>query len=326
MSEGAAYVPPTDRSTDRVDPPKGKVPGQTAIVSPSAPETTGAPVAPEGLEGLGSQCSQSSEGAGAVSPSTLRLLADALSERDWSILVLTGEHRFLTRNHVTALLFADHTSTSSGERTCRRVLARLTDLRVLEPLERRVGGVRAGSASLIFRVGLRGDLLLRQRRGDSGRARRKEPSLRHLDHCLAIAEARVSLAQAAAAGEFDLLRVATEPTSWRDYLSLGGSRLTLKPDMYVVTANGEFEDLWFLEVDRATESVPVVLRQCQLYQDYRATTPAGSAFPRVVWLVPDAARAAKLTAAIHGARKLGAGLFRVITLAGLLPLIAEGAA
>jgi len=54
-----------------------------------------------------------------------------------------------------------------------------------------------------------------------------------------------------------------------------GSRLTLKPDLYVLTAPrtnqqpSEFEDHAYIEVDRATESLPTLIRKCRQYETYR---------------------------------------------------------
>ena len=58
---------------------------------------------------------------------------------------------------------------------------------------------------------------------------------------------------------------------------------------------GEYELRWFIEVDRASESVPVVVRKCRLYADYyqsgKEQASSGGVFPRVCWIVPDETRA-----------------------------------
>jgi hypothetical protein len=308
----------TGRPTGRVDSVPEVLPGQGREWVESAPE---------GMAVLGAPFSQQPEGGRRISANRLRVLSTRLSDRDWSVLEAIAKHHFLTNNHLRQLIFADHASDQSGERTCRRVLARLVKERVVEHLERRIGGVRAGSASFVFRVGLVGDQLLRFRSGDGARARRKEPSLRHLDHCLAVADCQVSLVQAARLEQFELLRIDTEPHCWRRYLTLAGIPFTLKPDLSVVTASGDYEDHWFLEVDRGTESLPTVLRQCQAYETYRASgQQALDVFPRVIWVAPDEVRRAKIEQIIAGSRRLDAALFRSCTIDTLSALIAEGAA
>jgi hypothetical protein len=79
---------------------------------------------------------------------------------------------------------------------------------------------------------------------------------------------------------------------------------------------GEYELRWFIEVDRATESLPVVVRKCRLYADYYQSgteQATHGVFPRVCWVVPDEARAERVLAAIERDRRLPARLFVVTT-------------
>ena len=46
-------------------------------------------------------------------------------------------------------------------------------------------------------------------------------------------------------------------TSWREFPGLGGRRW-LRPDMFLALGVGAYELRWFIEVDRASESLPVV--------------------------------------------------------------------
>jgi Replication-relaxation len=244
-------------------------------------------------------------------------VARSLSDRDRAILNSVSDHRFLTTAHIERFHFADHLSSDAAGRICRRVLQRLHQLRVLEHLDRRVGGVRAGSASYVWRVGLIGDRLLRLGADDDQpRARRKEPSLRHLEHCLAIADTHLMLRDLAASGSIELLQLQTEPRCWRTSGSLGFGGSVLKPDLYTVTASGDYEDHWFCEVDRATESLPTLLRKCVQYEAYRRTGSEQDrlgVFPLVVWVVPDQARADKLRRSIASSRSLDRDLYRICT-------------
>jgi hypothetical protein len=126
-----------------------------------------------------------------------------------------------------------------------------------------------------------------------------------------------------------VLSVVTEPRCWRRYTPISGSPETLKPDLLAVTAQADYEDHWFIEVDRATESLPTLLLKCAQYEDYRRSGQAeqgDSVFPLVVWVVPDEAHAAKLTAAIAASRTLDPALYRVCTLASFGEVISGGGA
>lgn len=252
-------------------------------------------------------------------------LAARLGERDKAILDSVKAHRFLTTQQLQRFHFdfSEHSTEDAAARICRRVLRRLHGLRVIEHLERRVGGVRAGSASYVWRVGLTGDQILRLASAEP-RGRRKEPSLRHLEHCLAIADTHLALRDLAAAGRVELLQVETEPYCWR---TAGGS--VLKPDLHAVTASGEYEDHWFIEVDRATESLPTLLGKCAQYEDYRRTGHAQAndgVFPQVLWVVPNERHADKLRQAITSSRSLDSDLYRIGTPSSFTDIVIAGGA
>ena len=255
-------------------------------------------------------------------------MSEALAERDWALMASLAEHRFLTTKHIEALHFDGHASPLAAARATRRVLARLHQQRVITHLDRRVGGVRAGSASYVWTLGPVGDRLLRQRRDDDGPRRRVyEPSATFLDHTLAIADAHVALVQGHRDGRLELVTVEVEPACWRSYLGAGGERLLLRPDSYVVTASGHFEDSWFVEIDRGTEHLPTLMTKCHTYAAYRATGREQAdhdVFPRVVWSVPDQRRHDRLSTALDSARNLERDLFQVVLSDGLVALMVAG--
>ena len=82
-------------------------------------------------------------------------------------------------------------------------------------------------------------------------------------------------------------------------------------------ASVRYELRWFIEVDRASESLPVVVRKCRLYADYYQSGKEQAAqrrrFPRVCWVVPDELRAERLRQAIARDRTLPERLFVVTT-------------
>lgn len=265
-----------------------------------------------------------------VGRADLGRLADSLSERDWTVLRSVADHRFLTTGHIEGLYFLDqHASAVSAKRTARRVLQRLCELRVLARLERRVGGVRAGSAAYIWVVGSVGDRLLRRGTPDRVRRRVREPSERFLKHCLAIADAHLALVTAARSGSLELLDVQLEPACWRPFLGIGGAQQVLESDLFAVTASGNFEDRWFLEVDLGSEHLPTIIGKCAVYQAYRQTgteQASQGVFPRVVWIVPTERRAIQFDTAFARARDIDRSLFRIVQPGGLIPLIMQGAA
>jgi len=111
-----------------------------------------------------------------------------------------------------------------------------------------------------------------------------------------------------------VLQTQAEPRCWRQFSGLAG-RQWLRPDAFVVLGVGEYELRWFIEVDRASESLPVVLRKCRLYGEYYQSgveqAAHGGVFPRVCWVVPDEKRAEQLRGAIARDKQLPEGLFVV---------------
>ena len=90
---------------------------------------------------------------------------------------------------------------------------------------------------------------------------------------------------------------------------------TLKPDLGVVTRTPKFEDVWFFEVDRDTETPARVVRKFFQYQEYRDTGTEQlvlGIFPAVVWVVPNRKRREALRARLSEEQNLNDELFVVI--------------
>lgn len=222
----------------------------------------------------------------------LAVLEAGLSMRDRALLEDVARLRLMAGGQLAGLHFG---GTESARRLARRELARLVEARLLVRLGRRIGGVRAGSAGFVYGLDVAGQRLVRpdQRRWwpvtTPG-----EPFLRHV---LAVAEVYVALRLTERTGGFEIARFDAEPACWRSFYGLGGERLSLKPDAYVVTAAGGFEDHLFIEVDLATESGPRLLDKARRYVSYfhsgREQARSG-VFPQVLWLVPNQARLTQL--------------------------------
>jgi hypothetical protein len=259
-------------------------------------------------------------------------LVTQLSARDLAVMELVAEHRFLTTRHLESFCFQDHATPVSGARTARRVLARLERLGLIERTTRRVGGLQAGSGSSTWMLTSTGQRLrgIRDGRGAVGKVR--EPGERFVAHYLAIADARLALVQAERAGQLVVIQSVIEPRAWRNFTGLGGSAEILKPDLAAITAlskDADFEDHWFIEIDRGTESLPTLIKQCHRYETYRSTGQAQEAdgvFPIIVWVVPDEQRATKVRERIAGSRGLDSAHYRVTTPDGFVELIKAGAA
>ncbi len=97
----------------------------------------------------------------------------------------------------------------------------------------------------------------------------------------------------------------------------------LKPDAYLVTAAGEFEDHRFIEIDRATESTSTIARKAQVYERYLATgieQDRLGIFPSVLWVVPDERRRSRLVDAL-GRRPAESWQLHHVTLMADIPQI-----
>ncbi len=264
----------------------------------------------------------------------LLALAASLSARDVSVLELLHEHRFLTTTHLYILLFEEkHANEGTGLRVCRRVLARLHRHHLIAQLPRRVGGYGAGSSAGVWFLTPTGQRLRSLTRGDGANlppARVRDPSTRFVAHTLAVADIRVRLHHASRTGWFAIRSLETEPHCWRPYLGRHGIREILKPDLALTTisADGQYEDSWFIEVDLGTEHLPTVLGKCAQYESYRRTGTEQAkrgVYPLVVWITTTDERAEKLRAGIHRTRSLDSALHRVITPDQLTDLITGGA-
>jgi hypothetical protein len=114
-----------------------------------------------------------------------------------------------------------------------------------------------------------------------------------LTHTLAVTETYVRLIEAHRLGQLTFTGFEAEPACWRRFAGPGGGRVTLKPDAFLTVELGRYEDRWFIEVDRGTESPATLLRKLETYRRYWQTGTEQARFgvhPRTLWLVPDAKR------------------------------------
>lgn len=246
-----------------------------------------------------------------VSAEELGRIAHRLSERDGQILRLVHELRLVRSYHVEGLIFTEGSPLTRARRA-RSALARLDELGLLARLERRIGGVRSGSSGYLYSLGPAGRRLLGLR-ADVGW---REPGLAFALHTLAAADLHLALGKAEQAGAIERFEVEHEPAVWRRFTGLGGADQWLKPDLSAVVVTAAYELLWFIEIDRGTESLTRIARKAEQYIAYWRTGAEQrrlGVFPRVLWVAPDERRAGALEAAIQRLPKPAQNLMLVTT-------------
>ena len=249
--------------------------------------------------------SPTTRSGGYVGAAWLERLRDGLSARDWAVIRDVARLRLVTGAQLERLHFADLAETSRPV-VRRRVLGRLVRGRVLDTLERRVGGVRAGSSGLVYALDIAGKRLMAR----DGRATRPSlPGERHVRHVLAVGQLYVDLAELARAGKLALDEFEAEPASW--WPDGHGGRL--KPDAHVLVANGNHSDHWWVEVDLATEHLPTLKRKLMTYLDFYNQGQLGpdGIMPWVLVTVPDAKRLSEIDRLIHQLQSRAGELFTV---------------
>jgi hypothetical protein len=260
-----------------------------------------------------------------VSSTRLLQLASELGERERAIVAVVAKLRLVSHAQLAALLApwdgqaSSLLSSASAARATRRTLAQLNGLGVLARLERRVGGVRAGSAGYVYYLGPVGQRLMAYWDGRGlvrGRFR-PEPGGRYVRHRLAVSELYVQLEFADRGGELELLAFDAEPDCWRRYLDGFGGTVLLKPDAFVRIGIGAYEERCFVEVDLGTESRSVIAAKARTYLDYfhaGIEQAAHGVFPRVLLLTSSEARRTALVDVVARLPAEHWALFRITTL------------
>lgn len=250
-----------------------------------------------------------------------------LGERDRELLAAVQKYRYLMTSQVQRLIFTDAATSTAALRAASRCLKKLREFGLVNALSRRIGGVRAGSGSLIWYITYAGERLLRLRNSHAYPVRRHfEPSAYFLAHTLAVAETAIRLTEICREHEPEIASLQLEPECWRTY-SNAGVALSLKPDLYAATTTEEYEDRYFIEVDLDTESPAKVIEKCQKYHAYYRSgleQEESEMFPLTIWIVPSITRKEKLIRQLKVAFDKQPKLFAIITSDELEQLILEG--
>jgi hypothetical protein len=236
-----------------------------------------------------------------------------LTKHDRAVLNSVSELRFMTGSQLTRMHFTDGPDAAASARAARRALLRLTRLGCLERLPRQVGGARGGSAGFVYRLGPAGQRLAVERGWQPKRRWRRSrvPGTLFLAHALQVAELHTQLTEADRSRRIELLELSAEPACWRRYGGIGAQGIILKPDSYLCLGAGEFEVVYFIEVDMGTEGSRAVEWQLRRYLDYEASgreQATHGVFPKTLWLALDDKRVDAITACVErlprGAREL----------------------
>ena len=262
-----------------------------------------------------------------ISQKNLEDIAPALSERDRGVLSDIRKCRYLTTSQIRRLRFTDAATPDAGLRAANRNLNKLKGFGLIDALTRRIGGVRAGSGSLIWYITDAGERMLCL--GNHTMRPRKrffEPSPHFLAHTLAVAECYIQLVEICSIRALKLVSVEVEPKCWRLYNNKGAIT-TLKPDLSAVIHCGNFEDRYLFEIDLNTESPVTIVEKCRRYHDYYRDgleQKQYGVFPLTVWIAPDKARKDSLSEHIRAEFKKYPKIFIVITPEELEALIRLG--
>jgi hypothetical protein len=125
----------------------------------------------------------------------------------------------------------------------------------------------------------------------------------------------VQLNEAASFGAFRRTAIQVETGARRSFVTPQGAPGILKPDLMVTISSADYDDHWYMEIDLGTESLPVLLRECRMYEEYRPTGRAQAeheVFPRRPLVLPDTARVARLQDALADDPRLPGRLFACI--------------
>jgi hypothetical protein len=272
--------------------------------------------------GLPSAASSPGGGRHHVRTHHVEWVAARLSERDWLVVEIINRLRLLRGDQLERLFFFS-LSGRSKQVTRGRVLHRLVMWQVLDELPRRIGGSLRGSSGSVFALGLVGQRLIATQQLVNGQTRRVRhpgiPTDRTLAHTLAVSELYVGLREQGRVRGVQVVSFETEPACWWPN-GLGGF---IKPDAYVVLDSGSVRDHWWVEVDKASESLPTVKRKLESYLDFVARGQLGPSdvMPRVLFTVPSTPRRGALHSILTRLPDPAQELFHIATEDHAVPLL-----
>ena len=253
-----------------------------------------------------------------------------LTEKDREILHALHRCRYLTSGQIRRLFFTDNKTQHAATRATNCALAQLQEYGLITSLGRRIGGKRSGSGALVRLLTENGNQLLHiTSEGKALRRRFFEPAVAFLRHTILVAEGYIQVVEICRQHGLEHIKTDIESACWRSYTDEYGKAAYLKPDLFSVVVNGDYEDHWFIEIDCGTESYPALLEKCRRYAHYYKSgleQKAAGVFPYVVWVVPNISRKEGLLRNIAERKNLlPKDIFLVITPEEFEVLIPKGA-
>lgn len=169
-----------------------------------------------------------------VGKNQLEKYSEELTEREREILASLKKCKFLLIGQIQRLHIIDASTQKAARRAAARELRKLKDYGLVATLERRIGGTRAGSGSLIWHLTEAGERFLAMENSEQySRRRYLEPSRMFLRHSLAVSECYVQLVEIyRRTPGLTLLTADWEPDCWRPYTQ-HGKIISLKPDLFI---------------------------------------------------------------------------------------------
>lgn len=233
----------------------------------------------------------------------LEQIRQDLTDRDKRLLVYLRNLRYMKTDQIRRVFYPE------GDRSlhaCKvaafKNLNRLQSLGLITHLEKRIGGVRAGSKGMIWHITEAGArLLYLGTEMQNVRKRQLEPTPTFLCHTIAVTETFVQIVEICRDDPvMKLSRIEVEPDCWREYQK-NGKTVSLRPDLYAKTVTGDFFDHLFIEMDLDTESPSAIVEKCRRYLEYYQTgkeQKTTGAFPLVLWIAPNENRKVRMKEAI----------------------------
>ena len=242
-----------------------------------------------------------------------------MTNQHLEILQFLADARLATSSQLARLFFAESPTHRSQIRRSNLATKQLKEAGLIYHQPRKIGGWTKGSSSYIWSLTYKGWKKLKEVNSSiSLRFRnRVDFSQNHVEHTLAITEIFVELKELEQLGKIKLEEFHYEPKSWRYYSDIGGSSLILKPDAFAKITVGEYEDFYFFELDRSSESLTRIINTCKKYIHYYNTgieQRVNDIFPFVLWIVPDEQRKENISNAIHLKLNNFWQMFQVVTL------------
>ena len=243
-----------------------------------------------------------------------------LSIQEGHVLKFLLKAKYVTTKQLARLYFTDSVSSSTALRRANLTTKKLNEKDYIGHLDRRIGGVRAGSGSFVWTISTKGLKWLKHFKPSLAITRQNhyEPTWHHLEHTLAISEIYVQLTELKNMHLVQSIdKFQFEPSCWRGWLDNYAGRMILKPDCYIEISLDNYLYNYFVEVDKNSESLARVINKSKQYIRYynlNIEQKETGVFPLVLWVVPDEKRKLAIEQRIQKELQDYWELFQVITL------------